>query len=387
MKKLFYFGLAGLSLFEILNVYFIMPMPGSQQMNSIDLAFLFYSWRWVFRIIFIAMVITGSKNAFQSKRKWKPLLILLLGFAISYLFNFQMKADKMFLQAENIVLKSQPENILNSDRQVIGIENNGEAKAYPIEFLTYHHQVRDSVGGKPVMVTYCSVCRTGRVYVPIVNGKNEIFRLVGMDHFNAMFEDASTGSWWRQATGEAIAGKLKGKYLTEIEAKQMTVSKWFELYPHGKVMQPDENYIMTYDSLARFEQGKSKGSLTRTDSLSWKAKSWVVGIQIGNSSKAFDWNDLKREGIINDTIGTTAIVLVVSSDEKSFAAFERPSKTLFKINHDSLFSDGATYNFSGQNLTTPSKKLRSINAYQEFWHSWATFHPNTQQYIMSNKNH
>jgi len=39
MKKLFYFGLLGLGLFEILNVYFIMPMPGSQQMNSIDVAF------------------------------------------------------------------------------------------------------------------------------------------------------------------------------------------------------------------------------------------------------------------------------------------------------------------------------------------------------------
>ena len=38
MKKIFWFGLIGLLLFEIANVYFIMPMPGSQQMDSIDLA-------------------------------------------------------------------------------------------------------------------------------------------------------------------------------------------------------------------------------------------------------------------------------------------------------------------------------------------------------------
>ena len=39
MKKLYYAGLLGLLVFEFLNVYFIMPMPGSQKMNTIDLAY------------------------------------------------------------------------------------------------------------------------------------------------------------------------------------------------------------------------------------------------------------------------------------------------------------------------------------------------------------
>ena len=51
MKKIFYFGFIGLILFEIANVYFIMPMPGSQRMNSIDLAYFLYSWRWLFRAV------------------------------------------------------------------------------------------------------------------------------------------------------------------------------------------------------------------------------------------------------------------------------------------------------------------------------------------------
>ena len=42
MKKIFYIGVLGFGLFEILNVYFIMPMPGSQQMNSIDLAYFLH---------------------------------------------------------------------------------------------------------------------------------------------------------------------------------------------------------------------------------------------------------------------------------------------------------------------------------------------------------
>ena len=97
------------------------------------------------------------------------------------------------------------------------------------------------------MVTYCSVCRTGRVFEPIVNGHLERFRLVGMDHFNAMFEDSSTRSWWQQSTGEAVAGPLKGATLPEVESVQVSVSKWFELHPNGLVMQTDGASKDDYD--------------------------------------------------------------------------------------------------------------------------------------------
>ena len=83
-------------------------------------------------------------------------------------------------------------------------------------FIGYHHQVRDRVGGTDVLVTYCTVCRSGRVFSPLVDGTLERFRLVGMDRFNAMFEDESTGSWWRQATGAAVAGPRKGIQLVVI---------------------------------------------------------------------------------------------------------------------------------------------------------------------------
>ena len=38
-KKFFYSGIIGISLFEILNVFFIMPMPGSQEIKSINIAY------------------------------------------------------------------------------------------------------------------------------------------------------------------------------------------------------------------------------------------------------------------------------------------------------------------------------------------------------------
>lgn len=39
MKKPFYFGILGLILFEVTNVFFIRPMPGSPKMESLGLTY------------------------------------------------------------------------------------------------------------------------------------------------------------------------------------------------------------------------------------------------------------------------------------------------------------------------------------------------------------
>lgn len=378
MKKVFYTGLIGLSLFEALNVYFIMPMPGSQGIESLGAAYFLHSYRWIFRACFILAIAAGSPAAFKARRKWVPAAAALAAAAVAWIFNFQMTADRIFRQPEKLVLSPRGASAVREGCMVIGIESNGEAKAYPIRFLVYHHQVQDTIGGKPVIVTYCSVCRTGRVFEPVVNGRLEKFRLVGMDHFNAMFEDAATHSWWRQATGEAVAGPLKGAALPEVAASQLSLRKWFELHPASLVMQPDGASEENYDPEGRFERGKSKGDLTRTDPSSWKEKSWVVGVQVGSVSKAYDWNRLKAKRIINDRVGGVPVVLVLSSDQNSFAAFQRPEAGwVFSLDGNVLSASGRSYDLSGRNLKAPAERLRRINAHQEFWHSWRTFHPGT----------
>jgi hypothetical protein len=378
MKKLFYIGLVGLGLFEILNVYFIMPMPGSQQFNTIDAAYFLYTYRWFFRIIFGLMILVGSVSAFNINKKWIPLVALFLVIVVIYVFNFRMSADHMFLQPETLVFKSGAENNLSDSSIVVAVSWEGESKAYPIRYIQYHHQVRDSIGGKSIMVTYCNVCRTGRVFEPLVKGKVENFRLVGMDHFNAMFEDETTKSWWRQATGEAITGSLKGNVLPEVESSQLTLNAFFSLNPYGKVMQAEDFSMDSYDTLGRFEKGQSKGKLTRTDSVSWKNKSWVLGIQIDGKSKAYDWIQLKQSRIVNDSIGEIPIVIAIAADEQSFAAFKRNSDEQFTIRNDSLISTHGNYDFAGR--SSNGKNLQPVKTYQEFWHSWKQFHPDTEIY-------
>lgn len=381
MKRLFYTGIICLTLFEFAKVYFIMPMPGSQRMNSLDLAYFLHQWRWVFRGVFGVMIAAGVLPAWRAAKWWTLGALLLVGVAV-YMFNFDMAADKMFYQPRDLHFSGgESSNRVDSNKLVLGVMLDGQAKAYPIQLIGYHHQVRDTVGRTAVMVTYCTVCRSGRVFTPVVDGRPETFRLVGMDHFNAMLEDAATGSWWRQATGEAVAGPLKGKKLPELPATQTTLREWLTLYPNSLVMQPDSAFTEEYEHLDSYDKGLGRGKLTGTDTLSWRDKSWVVGLEVNRISKAYDWNRLKKERVINDQVGEQPVVIALAADTLSFFAFERPSAdAVFTLRNDTLFSAGNAWNLLGNVINGTTQPLKPITAYQEFWHSWSTFHPYTTRY-------
>jgi hypothetical protein len=380
LRMTFAFGVVGLILTELANVYFIMPMPGSQQMRSIDAAYAIYTWRWPLRIIFGAMVLVGATAVWRAPgwRRWlAPASIVVAGFIV-YVVNFQMSADHMFRQPTVLNMQPVAHNAVKMNRLVVGVNINGDARAYPLQFIGYHHQVLDSVGGKKVLVSYCTVCRTGRVFSPVVAGRRETFRLVGMDHFNAMLEDRTTGSWWRQANGEAITGQMKGTTLPEIPRVQITLGQWLALYPNSLIMQGDPRFKDEYAKDYAFERGWSKKKLTGTDTASWHDKSWVVGVTVDAHSKAYDWNRLRRERVVNDSIGGTPVVVVMGSDDLSYFAFRRPdAATRFTVRGDSVVADGRAYAMSGNG---PTGRLEPINASQEFWHSWRTFQPGTARY-------
>jgi hypothetical protein len=379
MKKIFYTGVALLALFELANVWFIMPLPYSQRVRSIDIAYALHSYRWIFRTVFGAMILGGLLPAIRVagwRKVFAPMALAVVAL-VTYATNNVMAADQMFIAPKSLDMQPAERNKVDPARLVVGIEVGGQARAYPVQFIGYHHQVRDTIDGMPVMVSFCTVCRTGRVFKPTVGGKTEDFRLVGMDHFNAMFEDKTSGSWWRQANGEAVAGPLKGTTLEEIESQQTTLARWLAMHPGSLIMQPDAALAGKYSKSFDYETGTSKSSLTGTDTVAWSDKAWVVGITQNGESVAYDWNRLKRDRVINDVVGGTPILLALASDTASFVAYTRPdSASRFVVRGDSLIGAGAAYDFSGRGA---KGSLAKVRASQEFWHSWRTFQPNTRR--------
>jgi hypothetical protein len=376
----FTMGVVALILFEIAHVWFIMPLPGSQRLRSLDVAYALHGARWIVRGISVALVAWGLVAAWRAPgwRRWLAPVSLLVAAAVVYATNVRMAADQIFRQPTRVELATAATNRVKSDRLVVGVVVNGQARAYPLQFIGYHHQVRDTVDGQPILVSYCTVCRTGRVFSPIVDGRPETFRLVGMDQFNAMFEDATTGSWWRQANGEAVTGRRRGLQLRELPSVQVTLAQWLAIHPDALVMQGDTLFAEEYAKDYAFERGTSRKALTGTDTVSWGEKAWVVGITADGASTAFDWNRLKRERVINAVVGRTPIVIALREDSASFFAFARPdTATRFALRGDSLVADGRAYGLDGRGT---GDSLVPIKASQEFWHSWRTFQPETGKY-------
>lgn len=377
---------------EILRVYFIMPFAGSQLSETVALAYFIHTHIIYFRIVGLLIIFFPVFYFFRSdnkKAKWSIISGLAIFALVFYLFNFRFLADKIFYQPQHKIFADTTSNKVSKKSLVVGVSINGESKAYPIEIIGYHHQVQDTVGNTPVMITYCTVCRTGRVFSPVIDGKSEDFRLVGMDHFNAMFEDATTKSWWRQVNGVAIAGPLQGKTLAEIPSEQMRLEAWIRRHPNTLVMQADTTFKEQYEGLKNFDEGKSKSALTRVDALSWKNKSLIVGVQLGRHARAYDWNDLIAHRVINDTLAGTALAVLVESDRASFHVWQRDSLAFTFDVSTSLLKDEQTqsvWNWRGECIEGVSKgsKLQVVQSYQEFWHSWRTFHPQTTRHGVSN---
>ena len=383
-------GLLLLILFECARVYLIMPMPGSQNFDSIEIAYFLGSNKWIIRLIGYLTVSVPLVLILRNGVKKEKLIIgglTAMYLIVFYVFTFQMEADKMFYQPTKVVKTSLSKNKISDNKLVIGVVIDSVASAYPIQLIGYHHQVVDTMNGHPIMVTYCTVCRTGRIYSLIVNGKQETFRLVGMDHFNAMFEDATTKSWWRQSTGECIAGPLKGYKLKEFKSEQLILSAWVRIHPNTQILQPDPLFKEEFEQMDTYDKGISRGDLTKRDTTSWKNKSWVLGIQDGANAKTYDWNQLTKHRIIQDSLPNNPIIILLEKDTASFHTYSRVVNKEILIFHkkqDSIWdvNTGSKWNYEGVCVDGKLKgnMLKSVRCYQEFLHSWEFFHPQSIRY-------
>ena len=386
MKRLIlFFALVLLFSAEILRVYFLMPFPGSQTRNTVFYAYwLDQSIVWI-RIFALLLAGFALIAVFKTNKTWPKVLLPLVLLAYAALFftaNYRFEADKIFYQPVNKSFAFATNSEMDRSKLIIGVVIDGQAKAYPIQLIGYHHQVVDTIGKTPVMITYCTVCRSARVFSPIVNGKLESFRLVGMDHFNAIFEDATTKSWWQQATGMAITGPLKGYMLKEFSSAQMTLDAWLRHYPGSLVMKPDTIFMDNYFRLEDYDKGTMRSELVRRDNASWQHNSWIVDVRKDFTSKAYDWNRLLKEKIIQDSVDRMPILLTIENDSASFHVYDRrvdSSVLSFRISGDKdLLVDQETHsswNMDGLCIDglLKGKRLLLVQSYNEFWHTWQTF--------------
>jgi len=79
--------------------------------------------------------------------------------------------------------------------------------------------------------------------------------------------------------------------------------------------------------------------------------------------------------VVNDEVGGQPIVLVLAPDSASFFAYRRPDRdTHVALVAGRLMAADRSYTLGGRG---ESDSLTPVFASQEFWHSWRSFHSDT----------
>lgn len=139
------------------------------------------------------------------------------------------------------------EKDLGEMEPVIGLEVNGEAKAYPLRILIWHEIVNDVIGGKPVAVTYCPLCNSAVVFEREFNGRVHDFGTTGkLRNSDLVMYDRQTESWWQQFEGKGIVGEYTGRELVTIPARLESFAKFKARQADGKVLTPRKRRIRQY---------------------------------------------------------------------------------------------------------------------------------------------
>jgi len=272
---------------------------------------------------------------------------------------------------------------------VIGLEINGEAKAYPLFILVWHEIVNDNVGGTPVAVTYCPLCYTNQVFERVIDGQEVEFGTSGkLYNSNLVMYDRLTESYWSQALGLAVKGELTGYQLNLIPFDVITWGDWKKLHPDTMIMTTDTGHIRSYatDPYGNYyTEPRILFPVEHSDDR-MHPKEIIIGFNQDNIYKAYKQNDIESNVIINDSIGEIPVMLISLYSENS-RAFERTINGMvldFEYMDGKIFDSqtNSEWNYDGLSVSGEyqGEQLERMPIEPGFWFEWVAFHPQTLVY-------
>jgi hypothetical protein len=284
------------------------------------------------------------------------------------------------------------DKLLEDSELVVGLNVNGDIRAYPIQILVWHEIVNDNVGGIPVAVTYCPLCFTNQVFNRTLEDGNVVeFGTSGkLYNSNLVMYDRTSDSLWSQALAQGIVGEYAGVNLQRIPFDIANWKVWKELYPESKVLSRDTGSNRPYDADPYGDYYTSSEVLfpisNKDDRLGLKGI--VIGLENNGLYKAYKLQDVENKKIINDEINNKPIALF-SSYPFMVRGFDAVvDDQILQFRHDSqknTFVDIQTeseWNFEGVaiNGDLEGKELHRLPFDEGYWFEWVAFHPETELY-------
>ena len=297
-------------------------------------------------------------------------------------------------------------DFLADNEPVLALEIDGDARAYPVQILTWHEIVNDTVAGIPVSVTYCPLCNSAVAYDRrLDDGRVLDFGTSGLLWNSALvMYDRQTETLWSHFTGTGVVGELTGVELDAFPLSTVAWSVWRDANPDGLVLSRETGHFREYgrnpypgyddvDGIPFLFEGAVDGRFT--------AMTRIVGIERDGSALGIPLIDLRERRVADGTIGDTPIVAwwtpgtssaldssAISSgaDVGATGVFvpeaDGVALTFAAAADDETFVDdetGSTWNILGEAIEGPlaGTRLEQLTHVDTFWFAWSTFRPDT----------
>jgi len=136
----------------------------------------------------------------------------------------------------------------HGDETVIGVQLDGEARAYPIAILNWHELVNDTLGAREILISYCPLCGTGIVFDRRVGGRARSFGVSGLLYqSDLLLYDRETESLWSQIGSEAVTGPESGARLRVLRSQPTSWARWKQAHPGTTVLDLDTGHRRDYE--------------------------------------------------------------------------------------------------------------------------------------------
>lgn len=137
--------------------WFIQPFR-PQTARTVAISYVLKSWSPIITTLATAVALWLSFTLWRARPGILRRLALLLVLGPALLatwFARQNHFEWMFAPISTVAYaRANEADFINNKDMVMAVELNGEAVAYPVLQMAYHHIVNDVVGGRPITATY-----------------------------------------------------------------------------------------------------------------------------------------------------------------------------------------------------------------------------------------
>jgi hypothetical protein len=219
-----------------------------------------------------------------------------------------------------------------------------------------------------------------------------VFHLAGINNQNFLMRDEQTGTYWQQITGLAVSGPLAGRRLTLVPADELSYKLWKSEEPDGTVLQDVPEMVRGY-AAEDWDLHMARAPVVLSFAQAGiKPRDLMLGISGFGASRAFPYPAVLQQKLIQDSVGSEPVVLIVGPDGRSVRTFRRrlPNGTgdpqFYRIAEGAgLFMDsvtGSRWDFQGCAVQGELKGacLEKVYTIKDYWFDWRNYHPDTTVY-------